>query len=203
MIKRCKGSRVQIAPGASMKSANITYFVHGTTIDNEKGVATGQAPGELSELGIKQSRELGETIKNKKFDAIFSSDLKRAVDSVRLMFPKAKIIKDKRLRECDYGDMTGTASKKIESADIACIDEPFSNGESYQDVEKRIRNFLKDLLGKHSGKKVAIVAHRAPQLALDVIVKGKSWKQAMKEDWRPKKQWKPGWEYMVEEKMLK
>ena len=54
----------------------ITYFVHGTTTDNEKGISTGQVPGELSKLGIKQSKELSEHIGYKKFEAIFSSDLK-------------------------------------------------------------------------------------------------------------------------------
>ena len=33
-------------------SVNITYFVHGTTTDNEKGLATGWEQGELSALGV-------------------------------------------------------------------------------------------------------------------------------------------------------
>ena len=33
----------------------ITYFVHGTTTDNEQDLATGHAPGELSELGKQQA----------------------------------------------------------------------------------------------------------------------------------------------------
>ena len=37
----------------------ITYFVHGTTTHNEMGTAAGWLPGELSNLGIKQSIELG------------------------------------------------------------------------------------------------------------------------------------------------
>ena len=35
----------------------LTYFVHGTTIDNEQHIATGWAQGELSELGIEQAKE--------------------------------------------------------------------------------------------------------------------------------------------------
>jgi alpha-ribazole phosphatase/probable phosphoglycerate mutase len=58
----------------------ITNFVHCTTIDNEKGLATGWLPGELSELGRKQSIELGRIIKQK-FDALFTSDLIRAVET--------------------------------------------------------------------------------------------------------------------------
>ena len=44
---------------------------------------------------------------------------------------------------------------------------------------------------------MAIVAHKAPQLALDVLLKGKTWKEAFAEDWRKTKSWKPGWEYEI------
>lgn len=48
-------------------SVKIIYFVHGTTTDNETGKATGWAGGELSELGIKQAKELKNQIKDKDF----------------------------------------------------------------------------------------------------------------------------------------
>jgi alpha-ribazole phosphatase/probable phosphoglycerate mutase len=68
----------------------------------------------------------------------------------------------------------------------------------YEDVKVRILDFLKDLKNNYDGKSVAIVAHKAPQLALDVILKGKSWEQAFAEDWRKTKSWKPGWNYVLE-----
>ncbi len=182
-----------------MRNIKIIYFVHGTTIDNEKGFATGWQQGELSELGKKQSIELREIIKDKKFDAVFSSDLKRAVDSAKIVFEKRiPLTKDKRLRECNYGDLTGKDFSKMEASLQKYVDNPFPNGESYKDVEKRIRSFLKDLLEKYTNKKVAIVAHQAPQLALEVIANGKTWQQAIEEDWRKKKQWKPGWKYVIQ-----
>ena len=64
----------------------ITYFVHSTTTHNEMGTAAGWLPGDLSNLGIKQSIELGNIASNKKFEVIFSSDLKRAVDTANLAF---------------------------------------------------------------------------------------------------------------------
>jgi alpha-ribazole phosphatase/probable phosphoglycerate mutase len=177
----------------------ITYFVHGTTIDNEKGISSGWSDTELSELGIKQATELKEKVKGKKFDVVFCSDLKRAVESAKLTWGNAvRIVRDERLRECNYGNLSGSDSKKVDKLMKKYVNEPFPNGESYRDVEKRIRSFLKDLGKNYSGKHIAIVAHRAPQLALDVIIKGKSWQQAMKEDWRLKKAWQPGWEYILE-----
>ena len=49
-------------------SIKITYFVHGTTTDNEKKISTGWSPGELSELGIQQAKNLGKLVANKHFD---------------------------------------------------------------------------------------------------------------------------------------
>lgn len=124
-------------------SVKITYFVHGTTTDNEKDLATGWAPGELSELGVKQAKELGELVSDKKFDIIFCSDLKRAVDSAEFGFGgKYEIIQDKRLRECDYGELTEKSAKEFKDNLDRYVDSNFPNGESYKDVEKRIADFL-------------------------------------------------------------
>ncbi len=173
----------------------ITYFVHGTTIDNETGLATGWAGGELSELGVKQAKELGDLVAGQHFDVVFCSDLKRAVDSAYFGFEgKYKIISDVRLRECNYGDFTQKPEAFL--ADMTqFIETPFLNGESYKDVEKRMADFLNFLRENYAGQHIAIVAHQAPQLALDVLLKGKTWEQAIAEDWRNKKAWQPGWEY--------
>jgi broad specificity phosphatase PhoE len=174
----------------------ITYFVHGTTTDNECDIATGWLPGELSELGKKQSEELGTLIKDKRFDAIFSSDLKRSVDSAAMVFPGQTVIADKRLREANYGDLNGQPDTfKNRLTDY--IDIPFPNGESYRDVEKRISDFLNFIKKDYDDKHIAILAHQAPQLALEVLLKGKSWTQAIAEDWRRTKSWQPGWEYSL------
>lgn len=178
----------------------ITYFVHGTTTHNEMGIAAGWLPGELSNLGIKQSIELGNVVSNKKFEVIFSSDLKRAVDTANLAFgSNFQIIQDKRLREADLGDFTNKLISEFRSNLIEYIKKPFPNGESYKDVETRISKFLGSIRKKYSGKHVAIVAHHAPQLALDVILKSRTWRQAIAEDWRLTKSWKPGWEYYIRE----
>ncbi len=186
----------------------ITYFVHGTTLDNEAGKSSGHFDVGLSELGVKQSKKLAELIKDREFDVVFTSDLKRAVESTKLAFGdrrnsgtgrKIKIITDKRLRECDYGQLTSKSEKQVLAREDDFIDKPFPGGESYQDVENRMRSFLKDLFNKYQGKKIAIMAHKGPQLALEVILNNKGWQQALAEDWRKKKAWRPGWKYELAE----
>jgi len=45
----------------------IIFESHGTTTDNEKNLASGWADVELSELGIKQSQEMGERYAQENF----------------------------------------------------------------------------------------------------------------------------------------
>ncbi len=176
-------------------SIQITYFVHGTTTDNETHLATGWLPGELSARGKEQAADLARQVEGKHFDVVFCSDLQRAIDSAQLGFgDKYQIIQDERLRECNYGDMNGKPHTFKNSMEDF-VDMPFPNGESYKDVEKRMVNFLHFLRQNYDGKHIAIVAHQAPQLALDVLLKGNTWQQAIDGDWRKIKAWQPGWEY--------
>lgn len=174
----------------------ITYSVHGTTTDNEQEISSGWYDVGLSELGVKQSIELKNYVKDKKFDVVFCSDLKRAVDSANLTYAgEVPIISDARLRECNYGKYNAQPSNIVEPMQEKAITEKFPEGESYEDVKIRIKNFLDFLKNNYAGKNIAIVAHKAPQLALDVLLKGKTWEQAFSEDWRKTKSWKPFWEY--------
>ena len=179
-------------------SIRLTYFIHGTTVDNEKGVSSGWSDCELSDLGIKQSIDLKEQREDKQFDAVFCSNLKRSLDSARLTFEGlSEIITDERLRECNYGEYNSHPSDIVEPLQEKSITERFPNGESYKDVETRMADFIEFLKKNYDGKCIAIVAHKAPQLALDVLLKGKTWEQAFAEDWHKTKSWKPGWEYII------
>lgn len=177
-------------------SVTITYFVHGTTTDNEQDLATGWLPGELSELGKEQSKKLGEQAADKKFNVVFCSDLQRSIESAELAFGSTyEIIIDERLRECNYGDMNGTSASNFKNKMDEFISKPFPNGECYADVELRIRSFIDFLRANYDNQHIAIVAHQGPQLALDVALRNKTWEEAIADDWRKTKAWQPGWEY--------
>ncbi|MDV3293074.1 MAG: histidine phosphatase family protein [Nitrososphaerales archaeon] len=179
----------------------ITYFVHSTSVFNERKRLAGWYNTKLSDLGRKQALELGKLIANKKFDVVFCSDLDRALDTARTAFGGRFAIKmDKRLRECNYGDYAGSPISTVDDAkDPWFLDTPFPHGESYRDVEIRVKEFLKDLEKEWAGKRVAIVAHQAPQLVLEVLLNKKTWEEAIKTDWRHRghKGWRPGWTYSL------
>ncbi len=117
----------------------ITYYVHGTTSDNEQGLATGQADTPLSERGIQESHKLKELTKDLHFDAVYASDLSRAAETARIAFgDRYEIILDPRPREFDDGDHTRHPVSEMREHEQDYIDKRIPNGESYKDVEKLI-----------------------------------------------------------------
>lgn len=174
----------------------IVYFAHGTSTDNEEHRSSGWHDCSLSEVGIYQTIQAKNNLICKNFDIIFSSDLKRAKQTAEILFPETEIVFDGRLRECNYGILNGSLERQVKYEEH--ISTSFSQGESLMDVQARIKSFLLENLEKNDNKVIAIISHRAPQLALDVIVKKYSWLDAIKNDWRIVGSWKPGWEYIIE-----
>lgn len=177
----------------------IVYFVHGTSTDNEERRCSGWHDCPLSKLGVEQTFRAKDDLIFRDFDIIYSSDLLRAKQTASILFPRAKIVYDDRLRECNYGSLNGSIGRQVRYEEH--IDKAFPQGESLIDVQARITSFLMENLKKNNNKIIAIVSHRAPQLALDVIINESSWNDAIKNDWRIVDKWRPGWEYIVDEKM--
>ena len=128
-------------------AVHITTFAHGTTVDNEHDISSGWKDVELSPLGVQQSIDLGPQTKDKKFDVVFTSDLQRAKKSAELAWSGMYEIKtDPRLRECNYGKLNGGPSAIVEPMqEEECIEQPFPDGESYEDVRDRVADFLEFL----------------------------------------------------------
>ena len=175
-------------------SIKLTYYVHGTTYDNSNKKCSGWKQVELNDLGKIQAKELGKNTPYK-FDVLFTSDLIRAIETAKLAFPGMNFRTDVRLRECNYGIYDGEDKSLVKYNEH--IEIPFENGESFSDVESRIRDFIDYLKQNYDEKTIGIIAHRVPQLALDVITKNISWEDAINNDWRKSGDWKPGWIYEI------
>jgi broad specificity phosphatase PhoE len=95
----------------------IVFETHSTSEDNERGVATGWLPGRLSEYGKDQARALGERRRDDGLVAVYFSDLRRAVETAEIAFPRTDlpIYRDARLRECNYGELNGRPRAEIDA----------------------------------------------------------------------------------------
>ena len=170
----------------------IYFAAHATTTDNEANLSSGWKDVGLSDLGIQQAKEMGDTFKNIKIDLICCSDLKRAVDTVKIAFgDKHPIIVDKRLRELNYGDFNGKPSEVVEPMKKIHKKEPYPSGESYEQAIARTHEFYKELKERHPNEVVLVVGHRATQYGLDTLVGGKTIEECLEKPFK----WQPYWEY--------
>ena len=172
----------------------IYFATHSTSKDNERKIVSGWKDTRLSKKGCRQAKKLGQRLKNKKIDLIFSSDLKRAIQTAKIAFGKKRPInQDKRLREINYGVLTGKPRELIEKLKMSHIKKPFEKGESIQGAILRVIDFLKELKERYSKKRILIIGHRATYYGLEVFIKKKKIKEILKEKFK----WRPFWKYKI------
>ena len=164
----------------------MSYLVlvrHGESEWNAKGLWTGWADPPLTELGHKQARDAGITLKDIHFDMAYTSALIRAIQTLQEIKDatgqnETPTISDKALNERDYGDYTGKNKWEVKSVvgeeEFQKIrrswDYQLPKGESLQDVYHRvIPYFEKNILPLLKNGKNVIIASSGN--ALRVIVK--------------------------------
>jgi broad specificity phosphatase PhoE len=176
-------------------AVELVYETHSITVDNERGIATGWLPGELSELGREQARALGERRRDDGIAAVYTSDLRRAVETAEIAFDGSGIPvrHDARLRECDYGELNGASVEQVTAVRRRHVDEPFPGGESYRQVVERTRAFLDDVVAVHDGERIVAIAHSANHWALDHLVNGAPLEELLDAPFA----WQEGWAYLV------
>ncbi len=177
-------------------SVHVVFETHQTTVDNEAGIATGWLPGDLSAVGRRQAGELGERRRGDGLDVVFSSDLRRAVDSVEIAFARSgpPVLLDWRLRECDYGELNGAPRGRVDRDRLAHLATPYPGGESWLQAVDRVGRFLGDLVTCWDGARVLVVGHVATRLGLDHHLRAVPVEEGLASEFV----WQPGWEYVLE-----
>ncbi len=142
---------------------------HGATEAGAKGIILSRIDGRLSEQGMQQAQELATRLSKEPIDVIYSSPLKRAVETAR---PLAKILnkpikKDSRLLEVNMGSFSGESlDSTVEAFGLPCIPlmdsyrfdiTPFG-GESDKQVKQRVQSFL-DEVARGKNKTMAVFTH--------------------------------------------
>ena len=155
------------------KTYKIYFFRHGQTIFNRDGIFTGFVDSKLTKKGIEDAKIIAERLKNKKFQVAFYTRLSRSKDTLKEVLkyhPECKkLIKDDRIIERNYGKLNTHSHWEIVKKQgpkqydkwHRSFDIRPPKGESFVDVERRVRAFLKDLFKfiKKEKVNVAISAH--------------------------------------------
>jgi len=156
-----------------MVRQKIYLFRHGQTFYNQNKIFTGFKDSKLTPLGFKQAGIIARKIKNKKFGVAFYTRLTRSKQTMKVILKNhpecKKLIKDDRMIERSYGSLSGKkhaiiiktkGQEKFDKWHRDFNTRP-PRGESFADVEKRVKSFIKDLkkFVKKEKVNVAISAH--------------------------------------------
>ncbi|RVU54340.1 histidine phosphatase family protein [Anaerosphaera multitolerans] len=142
------------------------YFTrHGETVWNRENRIQGHLNSPLTESGIEMGIALREQAKSIEFDKVYSSDLERAYRTAELIVPERKIIKTPLLREIDVGSWSGKIFTDIKEDKLYKTyhqnPEKYKrkDGESFYDLNKRVREFFERYVFKSTDEKILIVSH--------------------------------------------
>ncbi|RBQ14350.1 histidine phosphatase family protein [Spongiactinospora rosea] len=176
-------------------AVTLVYETHSITTDNETGIATGWLPGELSARGRALAAELGERRRDDGIDVVYSSDLRRAVQTAEIAFAGSAVPlrQDRRLRECDYGELNGGPVARLAGRRAGYIDRPWPGGQSYRQVTAETAAFLADLAASWDGARVLVIAHSANRWALQHLLHGEALEDLVDAPFG----WQEGWTYTV------
>jgi broad specificity phosphatase PhoE len=187
---------VKVLGSEEVTSITVVFETHATSLDNERGLASGWFDVDLSRLGIQQARELGARYAESRFAAIFCPYLRRAYRTATIAFGQRDfpIIRDRRLRKCDYGELTRSPLAEVELAKPAHVTTPFPGGESYQQAAARIGDFLRELVPQYCGTSILIIGCRATHYGLEHWLNQIPLTQAVTAPFI----WQPGWIYTLD-----
>ena len=176
-------------------TVSVVFETHSTSVDNERGHATGWLRGELSEVGRDQARALGRRRADDGIAVVFCSDLGRAAETAAIAFGEVPIpvLHDWRLRECDYGERNGMPVAELRAGRAEHLDVPYPGGESWRQAVTRVGWFLDDLPRRWDGQRVLLIGHVATRWGLDHVIGGVPLETLIAADFA----WQEGWEYQL------
>ena len=151
--------------------AKLLLIRHGQTKLHRADRFWGKTDIELSDAGIRQAEQLRDRLARTKIDAVYASTLLRATETAEIVASrhKMKITPIKELCECSFGYAEGLTFREISQKFPELAEElrsgkavSFPGGESLEQLNRRVRGFLKTLELDKPESKIAIVAHGGP-----------------------------------------
>ena len=149
----------------------IIIIRHGETEWNQTGRFQGHSDVPLSETGRAQAEALGQNLALDYVDAIYASDLIRAMETAAPLAARfgLTVTPDPLLRELNFGAWEGRSFSDVNAEnpnamkqfynDPECADIPDS--EPFPDFQKRVAGRVREIAELHRGKRIVIVSHGA------------------------------------------
>lgn len=150
--------------------SRILLVRHGETELNSAERYWGHSDVRLSSLGLKQAERLRDRLAAERIDAVYSSDLQRALVTAKTIASRHRldVTTCAELREINFGELEGlnfeeisqlfpefTAKWKVERS----TDIEFPGGESFNELHNRVGIFVGRLKKHKAEETVLIVAH--------------------------------------------
>ncbi|AOY76347.1 histidine phosphatase family protein [Clostridium formicaceticum] len=144
------------------------YLVrHGETEENRNSRFCGWTDAPLNEEGKLQAQKLIDVFKNIRIDVIYTSGLKRAVETASYTKKECPVYHLEALRELNFGKAEGLTIEEIkerhpkvyEGLEKDYIKVKFPCGESLEEMHHRVAAAVDEILDKDRNKKILLVAH--------------------------------------------
>jgi probable phosphoglycerate mutase len=129
----------------------------------------GQGDPPLSARGREQAKALATELGAQRFDALLSSDLRRARETAEILGAALGLPPrvEPRLRELDVGRWSGLTRSEIEARDPALLgrfdaedpDARPGGGETRREIRRRVRSAMAAIAAEHPGERLAVVTH--------------------------------------------
>ena len=129
----------------------MIYIIrHGQTELNQRKLLQGRSDRLLNDVGIEQAREAAAALRGVSFDHVFTSPLRRAIQTAEIVAPDVRAVIDERLIEMDYGPYEGTDLTALPSEVLTFFSDFVHNPapagmEPLPSVVEREGRFLEDI----------------------------------------------------------
>jgi 2,3-bisphosphoglycerate-dependent phosphoglycerate mutase len=144
----------------------ILLVRHAETDWNRERRWQGHAPTSLNEAGRKQAVELAERLVDAELEAIYSSDLPRALQTAEIVAAKLdlRVVPEPALREIDVGSWEGRTRSELEGLQW--------DGETYDAHRERVFAAVRAIADRHPSGKVLAVTHGGSLRRLQEVALG-------------------------------
>ncbi len=148
----------------------IILVRHGQTAWNKEEIFRGRIDIDLDKTGIAQAKLLAQTLGDLQINAVYSSPLKRALNTATPIanYHQIEVSIDDHFIDINYGNWEGKSNEEVKETfkDLyqKWIKDPhllrIPDGETLEEVRIRAVIGLNQILDKHKGETITIVSHR-------------------------------------------